>query len=43
MVDAGTILGEDTKFIYRMIVMPLSDDGKSVNNLLGAFSYREVD
>jgi hypothetical protein len=43
MVDAGTIMGEDSKFIYRLIVMPLSDDGKSVNNLLGAFSYREVD
>ncbi len=43
MVDAGIITGEDSKFVYRMIVMPLSDDGKTVKHLLGAFSYREVD
>ena len=33
--DGGEIL-------YRLILMPLSDDGQRVNALLGAASYKEV-
>ena len=43
MIDTGSLTSEDGKIIYRMIVMPLSNDGSTVDHLLGAFSYREED
>lgn len=33
---------DGTEILYRSIVLPLSDDGESVNALLGAFSFRPV-
>lgn len=33
---------DGTEILYRSIVLPLSDDGDSVNALLGAFSFRPV-
>ncbi len=43
MIDAGTIVGEDRSFIYRMIMMPLGDDEHRVDHVLGAFSFRELE
>ncbi|HEX6979159.1 MAG TPA: PAS domain-containing protein [Alphaproteobacteria bacterium] len=33
---------DGTTLLYRSVVMPLSDDQRSANYLLGAFSYRTV-
>lgn len=33
---------DGTEILYRSILLPLSDDGQSVNGLLGAFSFRPV-
>lgn len=44
MVDSGIlILENDTEVLYRMIMMPLSSDGTSVDHVLGAFSFRRPD
>ncbi len=43
MIDAGTVVGEDRSFIYRMIMMPLGEEGAKVDHVLGAFSFREVE
>src|SRR5690606_4159804 len=31
-----------TEILYRSILLPLSDDGQTINALLGAFSFRPV-
>lgn len=33
---------DGTEILYRSILLPLSDDGETVNALLGAFSFRPV-
>lgn len=33
---------DGAEILYRSIVLPLSDDGQTVNALLGAFSFRPV-
>lgn len=34
--------GTGTKILYRSILLPLSDDGRSVNRVLGAANYRKI-
>lgn len=44
MIGTGTlILESDREIMYRMIVLPLSEDGKSVDHLVGAISFRFKD
>lgn len=33
---------DGTEILYRSILLPLSDDGQTINALLGAFSFRPV-
>ncbi len=41
MIGAGVLLLEDDREImYRMIVLPLSDDGKDVDHMICAISFR---
>jgi hypothetical protein len=41
--DAAKWMREDgVEVLYRSILLPLSDDGSTVNALLGAFSFRPV-
>ncbi len=41
--DAAKWVREDgVEVLYRSILLPLSDDGNTVNALLGAFSFRPV-
>lgn len=41
--DAAKWTRDDgTELLYRSILLPLSDDGNTVNALLGAFSFRPV-
>lgn len=41
--DAAKWTREDgSELLYRSILLPLSDDGNTVNALLGAFSYRPL-
>lgn len=44
MVDSGIlVLENETELVYRLIMMPLSVDGRAVDHVLGAFSYRRVE
>ncbi|OHC74492.1 MAG: hypothetical protein A3G18_11445 [Rhodospirillales bacterium RIFCSPLOWO2_12_FULL_58_28] len=44
MIGAGTLILENNREImYRMIILPLSDDGKAVDHLIGALSFRVME
>lgn len=34
--------GDGTKVLFRSILLPMSDDGDTVNGILGAVNYREA-
>lgn len=44
MIGAGTLILESNREImYRMIILPLSEDGKTVGHLIGAISFRTTE
>ena len=41
MVGSGTLILENGReILYRMIILPLSEDSSSVDHLIGAISFR---
>lgn len=41
MVGSGTLILENgNEIMYRMIILPLSEDGEAVDHLIGAISFR---
>jgi hypothetical protein len=38
----GAASHEDKDILYRMVLLPLSDDGKQVDALLAAMTYRDI-
>jgi hypothetical protein len=38
----GTGMSNDTAILYRAVLLPLSDDGRHIDHVLGAVNYREI-
>jgi hypothetical protein len=39
---AGSAFHQDTDILYRTILLPLSESGKTIDGVLGAIGYREI-
>lgn len=41
-VTSGKAIHEDNEILYRAVLLPLSENGQTIDGVLGAIGYREV-